>query len=284
MNHPQTNYNPPFNITRASHLVFTARDLEGEPHVLHRGRRARGQRRERRHALAAWRRGALPPQPHAEEDQGRAGLRARRLSRVHRRRSRQGQGAFRPRRHGSALCRGAVPGPHPACLRPQRHAARTGRDPADPCPHADQDSYAQGRGRAAHGSLSGAGARRRGGGEVLSRSRLPRVGLHGVRRGQGRRDLHVSQGQPARHGVAAALGPALPPLSVTSCRKCITSCARSTSPAISASATASSTGRAGMAAGTLTMSICAIRTATASNCCCRRRRSSTSTTSRCATT
>ena len=24
---PQTNFNPPFNITRASHLVFTARDL-----------------------------------------------------------------------------------------------------------------------------------------------------------------------------------------------------------------------------------------------------------------
>ncbi len=27
MNHPQTNFTPPFNITRASHLVFTARDL-----------------------------------------------------------------------------------------------------------------------------------------------------------------------------------------------------------------------------------------------------------------
>ncbi len=26
--HPPTNYNPPFNITRASHLVFTARDLK----------------------------------------------------------------------------------------------------------------------------------------------------------------------------------------------------------------------------------------------------------------
>ena len=24
---PQTNFNPPFNITRASHLVFTAQDL-----------------------------------------------------------------------------------------------------------------------------------------------------------------------------------------------------------------------------------------------------------------
>ena len=24
---PQTNFNPPFNITRASHLAFTARDL-----------------------------------------------------------------------------------------------------------------------------------------------------------------------------------------------------------------------------------------------------------------
>jgi len=26
--HPPTNYAPPFNITRASHLVFTARDLK----------------------------------------------------------------------------------------------------------------------------------------------------------------------------------------------------------------------------------------------------------------
>ncbi len=24
---PNTNFNPPFNITRASHLIFTARDL-----------------------------------------------------------------------------------------------------------------------------------------------------------------------------------------------------------------------------------------------------------------
>ncbi len=28
MGHPQTNFSPPFNITRASHLVFTARDLK----------------------------------------------------------------------------------------------------------------------------------------------------------------------------------------------------------------------------------------------------------------
>ena len=27
MAHPQTNFNPPFNVTRASHLVFTVRDL-----------------------------------------------------------------------------------------------------------------------------------------------------------------------------------------------------------------------------------------------------------------
>ena len=27
MSIPQTNFDPPFNITRASHLVFTARDL-----------------------------------------------------------------------------------------------------------------------------------------------------------------------------------------------------------------------------------------------------------------
>ena len=27
MAHPQTNFNPPFDITRASHLVFTVRDL-----------------------------------------------------------------------------------------------------------------------------------------------------------------------------------------------------------------------------------------------------------------
>ena len=28
MPYPPTNYTPPFNITRASHLVFTARDLK----------------------------------------------------------------------------------------------------------------------------------------------------------------------------------------------------------------------------------------------------------------
>ena len=27
MAHPQTNFNPPFDVTRASHLVFTVRDL-----------------------------------------------------------------------------------------------------------------------------------------------------------------------------------------------------------------------------------------------------------------
>ena len=56
---PKTNFNPPFNITRASHLVFTARDLAAEPRLLHRGDGPDRQRRGRQHDLAARRRGAL---------------------------------------------------------------------------------------------------------------------------------------------------------------------------------------------------------------------------------
>ena len=55
-----------------------------------------------------------------------------------------------------------------------------------------------------------------------------------------------------------------------------------TSPAISASPTASSMGPGGTATTIRTISTCAIRTAIAPNCCCPASRSSTSTTSRCA--
>ena len=74
MSLPQTNLRPPFNITRASHLVLTSRDLakmrDFYTEVV--GLKVSG--RIRHHDLSARRRGTRASQPHAQAHQGGAGL------------------------------------------------------------------------------------------------------------------------------------------------------------------------------------------------------------------
>ena len=129
MAHPQTNYNPPFNITRASHLVFTARDLKASKAFY---TEVIGLVVSDETDDTVWLHGVEERCHHSltlKKNKERTGLRTRRLSRFHRRRSRQGQGAFRPPGHRSAFRRCAVPGPHLACRRLRRHAVGIGRDP-----------------------------------------------------------------------------------------------------------------------------------------------------------
>ena len=71
MSFPQTNFKPPFNITRASHLVFTAQDLAASK-AFYTEVVGLARTRGRQYALAARGRGARPPQPHTEEDHRRA--------------------------------------------------------------------------------------------------------------------------------------------------------------------------------------------------------------------
>ena len=120
-------------------------------------------------------------------------------------------------------------------------------------------------------------------GEVLHGPRLPHFRLHLHRRQRARgRHVPAPQGQSLGHRAADALGAALPPRRLRGRSDRGHRSAPATSPATSALPTASSTGPGATAISIPTISMCAIRTATAPNCCCPASRSSTSTTSRCA--
>ena len=66
--HPQTNFNPPFDITRASHLVFTVRDLAASKAFYTEVIGLKVSAEDDLDALAARRRGTLSSQPDPEED------------------------------------------------------------------------------------------------------------------------------------------------------------------------------------------------------------------------
>ena len=105
---PNTNFNPPFNITRASHLIFTARDLARSREFY---TEVFGLIVSDEDANTIWLRGVeeiAPSLAHTEAHHRPAGVRARRHARLHRRGPRQGQGALRPHRHQvahSSRCR-----------------------------------------------------------------------------------------------------------------------------------------------------------------------------------
>ena len=121
---PQTNFNPPFNITRASHLVFTARDLAASRDFY---TEVMGLIVSDEDANTIWLRGVEERCHHSltlKRTDRPAAVRARRLPGVHRRRSRQGQGAFRhapasPRRSSRCRIRAA------RCISPIRPARRS---------------------------------------------------------------------------------------------------------------------------------------------------------------
>ena len=144
-----------------------------EPRVLHAGDGTDRQRRGRRNAVAARRRGARPSFADLEENHWPAAVRADRHARLHGRGSRQGQGAFRQDRRGVGLRRGAAPGPHLAFQRSGGDAGRARRDDENRAAHAHPDRHPSRRWCAADGSLPGAGAGRADHGEVLHGYRLP---------------------------------------------------------------------------------------------------------------
>ena len=116
----KTNFNPPFNITRASHLVFTVRDLaqsrdfytevmglivsDEDANTLW----LRGVEERAHHSLTLKR---TTGQPQCE----RIGFRVFMDEDLD-----QGQGAFRQDRHQGRVRRGAAPGPHAALQRSRR--------------------------------------------------------------------------------------------------------------------------------------------------------------------
>jgi catechol 2,3-dioxygenase len=81
---PQTNFNPPFNVTRASHLVFTARDLAASRDFYV---EVMGLIVSDEQADTIWLRGVeerCHPQSHAQASLRPAAMRADRLPGVHR--------------------------------------------------------------------------------------------------------------------------------------------------------------------------------------------------------
>ena len=168
---PQTNYHPPFNITRASHLVFTAQDLaaskafyteviglivsdEDANTLWLRGVEERGH-----HSLTLKRTTDEPScecigmHVFDEEDLDKA------------------KSHFDRTGIAAKFVEVPLPGPHAAVHRPDGNAGRADRHHADAAARARRGQHPQGRARAAHGPLPGAGAGRDRGRELLHRSR-----------------------------------------------------------------------------------------------------------------
>ena len=121
---PNPNYNPPFNITRASHLVLTVRDLEAS--LAFYGELI-GLVVSERTADTLYLRGLEEACHHSlvlQRSAGAAGVPARRAARVQRGGPGQGACAFPQRRPAGAMGRGPAPGPHPARHRSAGHAVR----------------------------------------------------------------------------------------------------------------------------------------------------------------
>ena len=127
---PQTNFNPPFNITRASHLVFSAQDLPASRAFY---TEVIGLIVSDEDANTLWLRGVEERGHHSltlKKTTRRAELRVHRHACVRRGGSRQGEVALRPHRHFGEVRRGAVSGPHLALQRSDGNAGRAGRDHA----------------------------------------------------------------------------------------------------------------------------------------------------------
>ena len=277
---PQTNFNPPFNITRASHLVLTAQDLPASRDFLYASARPRRQRRRRQHDLSARRRGARHHSLTLKKTTGEPTCEASACTCSARKTStRRNPISTGPvSRRNSLRCRFR----RARCaFSTHGHGGRALRHHEDPAAAACRGAHAQGRPRAAHGSLSGAGAGRACRDQVLLDLGF-RISDYIVVEGRrhGRRHVPLSQEQPVGHRVPASLGAALSSLWLRGRVDATTSCAASTPPATSVLPIASSTAPAGTGMDMPTTSTCAIRTDIAPSCCFRQFRLSTATTSR----
>ena len=175
---PQTNFNPPFNITRASHLVFTARDLAASRDfyaevlgLIVSDEDAdtiwlRGVEERCHHSLTLKR---TTGQPQCE----RVGFRVFTDEDLD-----KAKAHFERTGVPAAFVEVSAPGPHAAFCRPAGTPVELVRDHADAPAHAHQDSHPSRRRRAADGPLSGAGAGRAEYREVLHGPRLPHFRLH----------------------------------------------------------------------------------------------------------
>ena len=116
-------FSPPFNIVRASHVELAVRDLARSRALLCRLPGLSGQRRGAGRALSA---GVEERNHHSivlREGKAAAGPRAR-LQGGERGRSRPRRRLVRAPQPADRVSRGAVPGPHAAHRRLDRHAAR----------------------------------------------------------------------------------------------------------------------------------------------------------------